>query len=826
MIGSPGWKDTLCNTIPCAQQLLASSLAFDTSAVRVSSTNSVGPPPPTTPITRTSDLPDGHETCLVKLKLNPAVIITPNRCTGAFVDLLKHNEEGCDQFKIVTASVQDFSADHAKRILLLLQNLVYPTSGFDSRGNTSSTLHASECLSDRDKLLYLSSVINFDNTEMMRACGGLLNFLLKNKLPNGRGTLDYLTQVVQIHIDQIMRIDTTTLEALGIFSLERHPVLTGSGKDREGLSLFGVMNKTRTRSGSRLLKQWFLHPLLDLAEIEFRYDRVALLASVEAAELRTNLEKLLSQIHDIPAIMFRLSTTTTTLLDWQKLLVTFINTIKIKQLMITVFPSAIEPLFPKVVSLNEKVLIDSASLIQRCIDPDRSHAQGSISIKRGVSEHLDQMREVYLNLDKVLLSLASEQAQHMNLAPNSLQAVYYPQIGFLIAIPVCEGVPLEQQLQYPDLEYYFHTLQYVYFKCNSCRKVDEDLGDIVTIMNDLEMDILQQVTDKLLEQSAMLSSTTKVLAELDCILTLSVVAVEYGLSRPKLSSENEVHISNGINLIQSLCVEGSFIPNDTNISSSSSMLQIITGPNCSGKSVYLKQVGLIIFMAQIGSFVPCEAATLGLCDGIYTRIRTRETVSSTLSTFAMDCAQVVYMLRDCTDRSLLLIDEYGKGTDPIAGASLLAGVVNHLVSLGSECPKTLISTHFTEIFAQLPVSRIVGYYSMDFVTNSVGADLDVVFLYKIVSRTGKSRPSSFAYNCVKLAGISEDIIHRAAQVAQCLENKTAVQKQDTCGKLDLLRSRVEAAVTAFLDFDCDTGNVDELCATLSTIQKQLLPDEE
>lgn len=235
----------------------------------------------------------------------------------------------------------------------------------------------------------------------------------------------------------------------------------------------------------------------------------------------------------------------------------------------------------------------------------------------------------------------------------------------------------------------------------------------------------------LLEYTATLATISEVLAELDCLTSLAVAAQDNQYTRPTVTRENVLVIKKGRNPLQEMTVN-TFIPNGTSVEEAG-RVNIITGPNNSGKSVYLKQVGLITFMAHIGSFVPAEEAIIGTTDRIMTRISSQDSISVNQSSFAVDLLQIHSMVTICTSKTLLLIDEFGKGTLALDGLALLASTIKHLMNQ-DECPKVFVSTHYTEMLEYKLIdtdSEKVQVWTMDVIVDE-DDDLqdDIVYLYK------------------------------------------------------------------------------------------------
>jgi DNA mismatch repair protein MSH5 len=309
-------------------------------------------------------------------------------------------------------------------------------------------------------------------------------------------------------------------------------------------------------------------------------------------------------------------------------------------------------------------------------------------------------------------------------------------------------------------------------------QLDKDIGDIAAIISDCEQGIIMELENAVLEFWSVLHQCAALLAELDCLIALGSCAWSFNYKRPKLSPDNVLYIKGGWHPVQALVVDP-FVPNDTMIApGKEGNVALITGPNFSGKSAYLKQVALIAYLAQIGSFVPAEVALIGLVDRLFSRISTLETVELGQSAFTIDLLQVATMLRHCTEHSLLLLDEFGKGTAPQDGMALLAATVEHITKLG---PKCIVSTHFWEVVPSMAKLNGVVPYQMD-VHISEEADYSdenggrdrgrirastasspprITPMFKLTKGTAKS---SYGLNCAVMAGVDQRVVARAQEV--------------------------------------------------------------
>lgn len=283
---------------------------------------------------------------------------------------------------------------------------------------------------------------------------------------------------------------------------------------------------------------------------------------------------------------------------------------------------------------------------------------------------------------------------------------------------------------------------------------------------------------RILEYEEALEEASDLCGELDSLLALALGADKYNLTMPQMTTTNLIQIEGGRNLLQELVVP-SFIPNGTlllggsgnaaedetivsEVMSDLPSLLVVTGPNHSGKSVYLKQVALIVYLAHIGSFVPADQACLGLTDRILTRIATRESVSRNESAFAIDLKQAAFSVNFATRRSLVLVDEFGKGTNTMDGAGLVTALLNHFANLGDEAPKVLAATHFHEIFENnlLQSSPRLVFAHMDVRVDLETDDMDDQVTYLFQLKPGRST-SSFGSRCAAMNGVDAAVVRRA-----------------------------------------------------------------
>ncbi|KAL2643004.1 hypothetical protein R1flu_010591 [Riccia fluitans] len=345
-----------------------------------------------------------------------------------------------------------------------------------------------------------------------------------------------------------------------------------------------------------------------------------------------------------------------------------------------------------------------------------------------------------------------------------------------------------------------------FYTTSRTRQLDDVLGDLYHMILDMERAILRNLATRVEEYADTLKDAAKVAAEIDCLLSLSVAARDYGYTRPELTEEDVLIIENGRHVLQEMTVDR-FVPNDTRVTEEG-RVNIITGPNYSGKSVYAKQVALIAFLAHIGSFVPADKAVIGLIDRIFSRMASRETIGLSQSSFLVDLNQIAVMLRHSTPRSLCIIDEFGKGTLTADGIGLLCATLHEYASRPSP-PKVMACTHFSEVFDEsyLPQSSIIKFHTMSVMDSNERENEkngeDIVFLYRLVP--GYEVPS-YGVHCAELAGVSEGILLRSRQIQNLLLSGMPIDRLNSPGVVSR-DQEYKLLVDKLLELDCKKGDV-------------------
>lgn len=657
-----------------------------------------------------------------------------------------------------------------------------------------------------------------------------------------------------------MMINPDTLVSLQIIQPESHPNAfnqgPGTSGSKESLSIYGLFHHlARTPQGKTRLRQYFLRPSLDLASINARLNFVSVLVQPENSVPLEKMSKSMSRIKNMRTTLAMLQRGVSGGNKklggfksgvWASLLEFCYHTIDIVETLKEVLGAEMIPLRARAMDVLDTFQLQRiGKMLHDVVDLESSIEQHRTVAKRGIDDKLDEIKNVYDGMEELLSQVAVEIGRKIPVFIK-LNVIYFPQLGFHITVPMDEETG--RAVYYGGAERWqpmFTTENQVYFKDDRMREMDEQLGDLYAMICDIEIEISYELAQKVLQNETLLIAASDICGELDALLALARGAVQYKLTRPRLTKDNVIDIRAGRHLLQEMCV-ASFVPNDTYVeggddqarsaspeSSQSpidgpSML-LLTGPNYSGKSVYMKSIALIVYMAHVGCFVPCASATIGLTDKILTRITTRETVSRNQSAFMIELQQVAMAITQCTRRSLLVIDEFGKGTESCDGAGLASGVIRYLLDKADyERPKCLVATHFHEIFEvddglpRLDSYPNLGLRHMEILVDQkqlheMGRHVSqVTYLYTLNS--GRSS-LSYGTQCAAMNGIPSSIVRRAAHLADL-----SVKGEDlvrVCAAITDEEERefeeAEDVTREFLTMDLGEGREGSLLESLSGI---------
>lgn len=565
------------------------------------------------------------------------------------------------------------------------------------------------------------------------AAGSLFRYLLDTQ----KNTMEHMNKIIPYTTDRYMVIDSSSRRNLELVETLRE-------KQKRG-SLLWVLDKTKTAMGARMLRSFVEQPLIDADAINERLDAVTELNM--QAMLREEIREYLNPVYDLERLVSRISYRSANPRDLLAFKMSLEMIPHIKNLLAN-FTS------PLLVRINEQMdgLEDLHTLLEASIteDPPLAVKEGGI-IREGYNEQVDTYRNSKTQGKSWLAQLEAEEKEKTGI--RNLKIKYNKVFGYY----------LEVTNSFKDLvpEYYTRKQTLTNAERYITPKLKE-LEDMILGAEDklfaLEYDLFCQVREELAAQIPRIQETAKAIAQLDVYASLSVVAQRNNYVRPTVNTKGVIDIKNGRHpVVEKMINNDMFIANDTYLDNGSKRVSVITGPNMAGKSTYMRQTALIVLMAQIGSFVPAEKAKIGVVDRIFTRVGASDDLASGQSTFMVEMTEVANILRNATAKSLLILDEIGRGTSTFDGLSIAWAVIEHISNTKLLGAKTLFATHYHEL-TELE-GKIPGVNNYCIAVKERGDD--IVFLRKIV-KGGADK--SYGIQVAKLAGVPDSVLDRAKEL--------------------------------------------------------------
>ena len=583
----------------------------------------------------------------------------------------------------------------------------------------------------------------------VRAAGAIVHYLQETQ----KNLSGHVTGLSTYSTDSFMALDEQTLANLEIFH---------SSSTRTGVtSLLSVIDLTKTAMGGRLLRRWLGKPLLDIEEITKR--QISVTWFYKNTLPRNQVVSLLDKTSDIERLINRVKSNIANpreLVSLKKGLEIIPELVKVIEggtgnSPINWLKSELKPR-QDVVDLVTEAIMD---------EPATNPGDGDV-IRQGFSEELDNLRNISRNARQYLANLEKEEQQKTGI--KSLKVGYNKVFGYYIEV---SNSNLSQVPEYfirkqtlvggerfftPELKEYESTI------LNARDRVAE-----------LETNLFQRVCRQVATASDRILAVADALANVDVFSALAEVSVRYDYRCPELNTGNTISITNGRHpVVERNLDDSDFVPNDTMLSNEDSQIIILTGPNMAGKSTYLKQVALIVLMAQIGSFVPADSAEIGIVDRVFTRIGAREDLAAGQSTFMAEMVETANILNNATSRSLLILDEIGRGTSTYDGMSIARAVAEYIHNHPGLGAKTLFATHYHEMVELADFLPRVKNYNVA-VTEEKGK---VIFLRKILPG---GVDKSYGIHVAQLAGLPRQVVNRANEVLEELENSGSQKTPST-----------------------------------------------
>ena len=516
----------------------------------------------------------------------------------------------------------------------------------------------------------------------------------------------------------------------------------------KGATLFSVLNRTKTGMGRRLLKFWLLHPLKSPREINRRLDAVEELK--ESFFLLDELRELLSRVYDLERLLTKVTSGMANPKELAALRSSLKVLPKVKELLkgfscelLRETESEFDTLEDVYCEL-ERVLVEN---------PPYTSKEGGL-IKEGVSKELDELREIKEKGEKLIKEIEERERERTGIS--SLKVGYNNVFGYYIEVskPNLHLVPKD----YVRKQTLVNAERFV---TPELKEFEEKVLSAKERIEQIEYQLFCQLRSFVSKRANRITKTAERLALLDVLQSLAKVAIERGYTRPEVDNDYAIEIKEGKHPVLEKLLEEEFIPNDTLLNQREFLL-IITGPNMGGKSVYLRQTALITLMAQVGSFVPAKRAKIGVVDRIFTRVGAADNLSRGLSTFMMEMVETANILKNATSKSLVILDEIGRGTSTYDGMSIARAVVEFISSKIKA--KSLFATHYHEL-TELE-GKVEGVKNLHAEVEEVNSE--VVFTHRIVPGASQK---SYGVHVARLAGLPDEVIQRASQILSELEGK-------------------------------------------------------
>lgn len=578
-----------------------------------------------------------------------------------------------------------------------------------------------------------------DYTAGTIAAGALLLYLYEMQ----KGSVDHITSIVPYTTGKYMLIDSSSRRNLELVETMRE-------KQKKG-SLLWVLDKTKTAMGARALRSMIEQPLINKEDILKRQ------AGIEECNNRAidreEIREYLNPVYDLERIMTKISCKSANPRD----LIAFRNSLEmlphIKKLIGTMESDLFAECFANLDDLADIYSLISSAIVE---EPPITIREAGI-IKEGFSKEADELRRAKTEGKEWLAQLEAREKEATGI--KNLKVKYNKVFGYYLEVTNSfkDLVPADwvRKQTLTNAERY---------TTDELKKLEDVILGAEDKLCSLEYDLFNEIRDSIAAEVRRIKSTARAIAEIDVYTALSVVAQQYNYVKPAINEKGIIDIKNGRHpVVEKMIRNDMFVANNTYLDNAKNRISIITGPNMAGKSTYMRQTALIVLMAQIGSFVPAQEANIGIVDRIFTRVGASDDLASGQSTFMVEMTEVANILRNATPKSLLILDEIGRGTSTFDGLSIAWAVVEYIANTKLLGAKTLFATHYHELTELEGTLDGVNNYCIAVKENGD----DIVFLRKII-KGGADK--SYGIQVAKLAGVPDTVIERAKELVADLSD--------------------------------------------------------
>ena len=622
---------------------------------------------------------------------------------------------------------------------------------------------------------------NLKNNELaVPAINGLLNYFTETQ----KVKLEHINKIKVYEVKKFMALDINARRSLELTERMRD-------KSKKG-TLIWVLDKTSTSMGGRLLRRWINDPLLDINEITERLDAVKELK--DNIVLRGDIVEILRKVYDIERLAGKISYGNANARDLISLRNSIQNLPELKFTLSTTSSKMLKKLYERLDELK-----DIHDLIEKAIveEPPISVKEGGI-IKEGFNPEIDEYKKASTDGKNWIVAVEAKEKERTGI--RNLKVGYTKVFGYYIEITK------SFLKQVPDNYIRKQTLTGAErFITEELREIENKILGSEEKVVSLEYEEFTKIRTLIAKNIERLQNSASAISNVDVLTTLAIVAEDNNYVYPNVNDSDVIDIKGGRHpVIEKMIDSGSFVENDTYLDCKDNRVAIITGPNMAGKSTYMRQVAIIALMAQIGSFVPAESATIGIVDKIFTRVGASDDLSSGQSTFMVEMNEVANILKEATPKSLVILDEIGRGTSTYDGLSIAWAVAEYIADKEKIGCKTLFATHYHELL-QLE-EKVEGIKNYQVAVKEKGED--IIFLRKILEG---GTDESYGIHVAKLAGVPGNVVTRANKILRSLEKGGVKVKEDkeakkqVEGQFDFVNIKL-----ADISHELDKINVNEL----------------
>lgn len=585
------------------------------------------------------------------------------------------------------------------------------------------------------------------------AAGAVLQYLIETQ----KSALEHLTRLMPYTTGRYMLIDSSSRRNLELVETLRE-------KQKKG-SLLWVLDRTKTAMGARLLRTIIEQPLVDRGEIIKRQE--VIVEFNDNVITREEIREYLNPVYDLERLMSKISCKTANPRD----LLAFSSSLQMLPYIYELIAGCKAELMVQILDTLD-TLEDLHTLIESAIveEPPISVRDGGI-IREGYNAQADELRKA--KSDGKLWLAQLEEREREKTGIKNLKVKYNKVFGYYLEVTnsyknlVPEEWTRKQTLANAER-----------YTTDELKNLEDLIMGAEDRLYSLEYDLFVEVREKIASQVTRIQSTAKAIANIDVFTSLALVAQQNNYVKPKINDKGIIDIKQGRHpVVEKMISNDMFIANDTLLDNNSNRISIITGPNMAGKSTYMRQTALIVLMAQIGSYVPAASANIGIVDRIFTRVGASDDLASGQSTFMVEMTEVANILHNATSKSLLILDEIGRGTSTFDGLSIAWAVVEHISNKNLLGAKTLFATHYHELTELEGTLSGVNNYCI--AVKEQGDD--IIFLRKIV-KGGADK--SYGIQVAKLAGVPDSVIARAKELAEDLSDADISKKAKEIAQYD------------------------------------------